>query len=54
MKGTVLIVDDEATLTEAVGDHFAAEGFEALTASSAEAALDLMRTRHVDVIVTDM
>lgn len=54
MRGSVLIVDDEATLAEALADHFAAQGFDALTASTAEAALDLVRARPFDVVVTDM
>jgi FixJ family two-component response regulator/anti-sigma regulatory factor (Ser/Thr protein kinase) len=54
MKGSILIVDDEATLAEAVRDHFAAQGFEATSAPSAEAALSLARLRRFDVVITDL
>jgi FixJ family two-component response regulator/anti-sigma regulatory factor (Ser/Thr protein kinase) len=54
MNGSVLIVDDEATLAEAVRDHFAADGFDAVSAPSAEAALALARTRRFDVVLTDL
>ncbi|MBN1917966.1 MAG: response regulator [Verrucomicrobia bacterium] len=54
MKRSILIVDDEATLAEAVADHFAAQGFDASTASTAEEALELVRLRPFDVAVTDL
>ncbi len=54
MSGSILIVDDEFTLAETIRDHFAAEGFDAERAASGEAALELVRARRFDVVVTDM
>ena len=52
--GSILIVDDEATLVETICDHFAAEGLEAVSARSAEEALALAGARDFDVVVTDL
>jgi len=54
MKNSILIVDDEATLVEAIRDHFVADGFDAIPARSGEEALRLARTRDFDVIVSDL
>jgi CheY-like chemotaxis protein len=54
MKGSILIVDDEATLVEAIRDHFAAEGLDAACAASGEEALERMQARRFDVVVTDL
>ncbi len=52
---TVLVVDDETTLLEFVAESLEAEGFQVLTASSGEEALDLLakEATRVKVVVLD-
>ncbi len=54
MKGSILIVDDEATLAETIRDYFVADGLDAACVQSAEEALEFARARQFHVVVTDM
>jgi len=53
MKPTVLLVDDERLVTEAMKRSLRREPYEVLTAGSGEQALDLMKQHEPDVIVAD-
>ncbi len=50
----VLIVDDEEDLLNLVSAIFRSEGFEVLTANSGEAALEILESEHVDLILLDV
>ncbi len=51
--GVVLLVDDEPNVTEAMKRSLRREPFEFLTATSGQAALDTLASRHVDVVISD-
>lgn len=50
---TVLFVDDDTDLTKTIALTLRKERFQTITANSAAAALEVLRTRHVDVVVSD-
>lgn len=50
----VLVVDDSATFLHAVVEELRKDGHELLTAHSAEEALPLLSTQHVDCILMDL
>jgi len=50
----VLVVDDEAPIVEAVAYNLRKEGYEALTASDADQALQVARKQHPDLIILDV
>ncbi len=56
MRGpkTVLIVDDEAFVRASLAELLENEGYRAVTADSAAAALQVLSAESVDVIVTDL
>ncbi|MBI2377895.1 MAG: response regulator [Deltaproteobacteria bacterium] len=49
----VLLVDDESRVLDALRRSLMDEPFEILTASSADTALQLLASRHVDVVISD-
>ena len=51
---TVLVVDDEPSNLASIEKIFQRDGMRVLTASSARAALDLLRTHRVEVVLTDL
>ncbi len=52
---TLLFVDDEPAVVRAISRAIAAKsGFEVLTAGSAHDALEILRTRRVDVLCSDI
>lgn len=51
---TLLIVDDEKNYLLVLEDLLAEEGYEVLTADSAEKGLDIIRGSDLDVVITDM
>ncbi len=53
-KGCVLIVEDDAGLREALADTLELAGFEHRQAESGEAALALLATQSVDMVVSDV
>ncbi|MBQ8927255.1 MAG: response regulator transcription factor [Oscillospiraceae bacterium] len=51
---TVLAVDDEAKIREAVSDYLTHKGMNVLTAENGGQALELFRTQTVDFIILDL
>ena len=54
MMNSVLIVDDDTTLRDALAREARGWGFDVYTENNAAAALELLRTRSIDVLVTDL
>lgn len=52
--GTILCVDDEPNILAALRRLFRAQGYEVLTEESARAALAVLETRPVDLVISDM
>jgi len=50
---TVLLVDDEPNVTDALKRALRREPYEILTATSGAAALELLGRHHVDVVISD-
>ncbi len=50
----VLVVDDRFEMAEMIADHLSEHGYEAVAMSSGQAALQILRTQCVDVLVTDL
>jgi DNA-binding response OmpR family regulator len=50
----VLVVDDDAAFASVVGDALATEGYQVATATSGQAALDLVRDRRFGLILIDV
>ncbi|MBI4862664.1 MAG: sigma-54-dependent Fis family transcriptional regulator [Candidatus Riflebacteria bacterium] len=50
----ILIVDDEVKFTEVLTLTLADEGYEALAANDPGTALELVRERHFDIVITDI
>jgi two-component system, OmpR family, response regulator RegX3 len=50
----VLIVDDERSLLDVLGQYLQDEGFEVLRASDGPTAVELFSTRHPDLVVLDL
>ena len=53
MKGTVLIVDDDANMRESIADNLEEDGYETVQAASGAAALAAVGKRGFDVIIMD-
>ena len=53
MQHTILIVDDEPTITQILADALSREPYVILTAGSAEEALRLLARKQVDVVISD-
>ncbi len=51
---TVLVVDDEANILEALQKVLTKEGFEVLTAGNGRQALDVLRKQPIRVMITDL
>lgn len=54
LSGQVLVVDDEEDLAELIAERLAAEGLETDIATSGAAAVELIRSRAYDVLITDL
>ena len=50
----ILIVDDDASIREAMQEFLEISGYAALAAPSAEEALDILRSNAIDVVITDI
>ena len=53
-KKQILLVDDDAQIVEVVGDRLRFEGFDVISAYTAEEGLRLLRRRIPDLIVLDI
>ncbi|ART83107.1 sigma-54-dependent Fis family transcriptional regulator [Oceanisphaera profunda] len=53
MEYSILIVEDDQTLAENIQAYLKLKKFEALVCHSAEDALELLKTHHPDVVLTD-
>jgi two-component system response regulator (stage 0 sporulation protein F) len=51
---TILIVDDEERLGKALARSFSEENYRTLNATTGEAAIDLLKNRKVDLVITDL
>jgi two-component system, NtrC family, response regulator len=51
---TILIVDDEKNYPKILGEVIKEEGFTPVTASSAFKALEILKTSHIDLVLTDV
>ena len=51
---SVLIVDDDDAIRDSMQEFIGRMGYAAATASSAEEALDILRTTPMDVVITDI
>jgi DNA-binding response OmpR family regulator len=51
---TILVVDDEEAIAEAVKARLDSEGFNTLTAGDGPAAIELAREHHPDLVVLDL
>ncbi|MCA9782678.1 MAG: sigma-54-dependent Fis family transcriptional regulator, partial [Candidatus Cloacimonetes bacterium] len=54
MKKTILVVDDEALITEMLDAGLSEMGYRVLTAPGGKAALALLKTEAVDLVLTDV
>jgi len=52
-EATILLVDDEPHVTDALKRTFRSQPYDFLTATSAAAAQKLLESHHVDVVVSD-
>jgi DNA-binding NtrC family response regulator len=50
----VLVVDDDPILTDLLVDTLAAIGYEAFAAESAKTALEVLRTKPIDLVISDI
>ena len=54
MKARILLLDDESSILELLGQHLTEEGFACTQFTSAVAALDALKTARFDLLVTDL
>ena len=54
MRGTVLIIDDDATIRQTLASFLSEEGYTPVTAEGGQAALELVTRLAPDVILLDM
>lgn len=53
-KPTLLVVDDEEDLRNAIAYHFRRIGFHVLTTDGGLRAIELVRSEDIDVVITDV
>lgn len=51
---TLLVVDDEVTVADAIGDVLRKAGYTTLTANDGAEALRVIGAQHVDLVLTDL
>jgi len=54
VEAKVLVVDDEVEMTSMLRTYLTREGYEVVTASSAEAALQHLEEHDIDIVLTDL
>jgi DNA-binding NtrC family response regulator len=53
-RPTILVVDDELLIRDLLYDFFTGQGWSIAVAEDGEKALDLMRSRQIDLVLTDL
>jgi len=53
MTHTILVVDDELALTEVLANILEYQGYEVLTSTDGQEALDVVKKNKIDLIVSD-
>lgn len=53
-KGTVLIVEDKDEFRKIYGDRLRFSGYDVLDAADGNQALEVLRSKRVDIVVTDI
>lgn len=51
---TILIVDDEEALSQMLNDLLSSEGYKVLEANNAARALGILKSTHVDLLISDI
>ena len=51
---TILVVDDNPSMTKTMADILAVKGFTVHAAFSGAEALEILRTQHIDILLTDV
>lgn len=54
IKSTILLVDDDLLILQTIGMALENEGYKVTTAESGEAAIDLLKKSHFDLLITDL
>jgi diguanylate cyclase (GGDEF)-like protein len=54
MEASILIVDDDPGIRSSMGDFIDFAGYKSLKAESAFEAIEILKTNHIDVVVTDI
>ena len=54
MEATILIVDDDPGIRSSMSDFIDFAGYKPLKAESAFEAIEILKTNHIDVVVTDI
>jgi len=54
MDEHILIVDDDSAIRDSMHEFIKLSGFNSLTASSAEEALELLKSNRVNIVITDI
>jgi DNA-binding NtrC family response regulator len=54
MRARILIVDDDPTIRTVAEGVLTGAGFEVIVTGSAASALELLRAREIDIVVTDV
>jgi two-component system cell cycle sensor histidine kinase/response regulator CckA len=53
-RATILVVDDEAAIRQLFEQLLTGEGYEVLSATNGAEALQIVRGRHLDLVITDL
>ena len=51
---TILIIDDEISILESLGDFFEHHGYTVFSAADGDQGLDIFSTRQIDIVLTDL
>lgn len=54
MKARILVLDDESSILELLGQHLTEEGYDCSLHTSAVEALEALKSSHFDLLVTDL
>ena len=54
MKSSILIVDDEPVARKSLTDILRLEGYSVTSAPNGQAAVEYVRTNHIDLMVVDL